>query len=151
MRASEFINENLGMPYPSTYEQDRLPNKTERQERRQAIAYESVSGDAHTAIELANELYQNLNDLKDIFTSKSTIGAGHPHNIQSLRNDIIQLSKEIKELGYVYDPRSPGRIRKAPGKVFEKWSEKYKRSINCSNPKGFSQKAHCQGRKKHKK
>ena len=28
------------------------------------------------------------------------------------------------------------------------WSEKYKKSINCSNPKGFSQKAHCQGRKK---
>jgi hypothetical protein len=32
--------------------------------------------------------------------------------------------------------------------IEEKWSEKYKRSINCSNPKGFSQKAHCQGRKK---
>jgi hypothetical protein len=30
----------------------------------------------------------------------------------------------------------------------EKWSEKYKRSINCSSPKGFSQKAHCAGRKK---
>ena len=30
----------------------------------------------------------------------------------------------------------------------EKWSNKYKRSINCSNPKGFSQRAHCQGRKK---
>ena len=27
------------------------------------------------------------------------------------------------------------------------WSEKYKKSIDCSNPKGFSQKAHCQGRK----
>ncbi len=30
----------------------------------------------------------------------------------------------------------------------EKWSKKYKSSINCSNPKGFSQKAHCAGRKK---
>ena len=28
------------------------------------------------------------------------------------------------------------------------WSEKYKRSIDCDNPKGFSQKAHCQGKKK---
>jgi len=28
------------------------------------------------------------------------------------------------------------------------WSEKYKKSINCDNPKGFSQRAHCQGRKK---
>lgn len=32
--------------------------------------------------------------------------------------------------------------------VNEKWSAKYKRSINCNNPKGFSQRAHCQGRKK---
>lgn len=30
----------------------------------------------------------------------------------------------------------------------EAWSEKYKRSINCNSPKGFSQRAHCQGRKK---
>ena len=30
----------------------------------------------------------------------------------------------------------------------EKWSEKYKRSIDCDNPKGFSQRAHCAGRKK---
>lgn len=32
--------------------------------------------------------------------------------------------------------------------VNEKWSQKYKDSINCSNPKGFSQKAHCAGKKK---
>lgn len=32
--------------------------------------------------------------------------------------------------------------------VNEKWSQKYKSSINCNNPKGFSQRAHCQGRKK---
>jgi len=32
--------------------------------------------------------------------------------------------------------------------ITEKWSNKYKRSINCNNPKGFSQRAHCQGRKK---
>jgi len=31
----------------------------------------------------------------------------------------------------------------------EEWSEKYKSSINCSHPKGFSQKAHCAGKKKH--
>lgn len=32
--------------------------------------------------------------------------------------------------------------------VSEKWSNKYKRSINCDSPKGFSQRAHCAGRKK---
>ena len=35
--------------------------------------------------------------------------------------------------------------------INEKWSEKYKKSIDCNNPKGFSQKAHCQGRKKETK
>jgi len=30
----------------------------------------------------------------------------------------------------------------------EDWSQKYKSSIDCNNPKGFSQKAHCAGKKK---
>jgi len=30
----------------------------------------------------------------------------------------------------------------------EEWSDKYKSSIDCNNPKGFSQKAHCQGKNK---
>ena len=34
------------------------------------------------------------------------------------------------------------------GGVSESWSAKYKKSIDCNNPKGFSQRAHCQGRKK---
>jgi len=33
----------------------------------------------------------------------------------------------------------------------EKWSKKYKKSIDCNNPKGFSQRAHCQGKKKETK
>lgn len=32
--------------------------------------------------------------------------------------------------------------------VNEAWSNKYKRSIDCANPRGFSQRAHCKGRKK---
>ena len=31
------------------------------------------------------------------------------------------------------------------------WSDKYKRSIDCDNPQGFSQKAHCAARKKRQK
>ena len=34
------------------------------------------------------------------------------------------------------------------GGVSEAWSAKYKKSIDCNNPKGFSQRAHCGGRKK---
>jgi hypothetical protein len=38
--------------------------------------------------------------------------------------------------------------RKNPDQFNEGWSDKYKRSIDCSRPKGFSQKAHCAGKKK---
>lgn len=38
---------------------------------------------------------------------------------------------------------------KASEIITEKWSQKYKSSINCSHPKGFSQKAHCAGKRKH--
>lgn len=35
--------------------------------------------------------------------------------------------------------------------ILETWTKKYKKSIDCSNPKGFSQKAHCAGRRKRKR
>lgn len=38
-------------------------------------------------------------------------------------------------------------IRRAT-RTDESWSNSYKKSINCSNPKGFSQKAHCAARRK---
>ena len=57
-----------------------------------------------------------------------------------------------------YEKRAKGASRMGyhsmmayPYRVKETWSDKYKRSINCSNPKGFSQKAHCAGRKKRNK
>ena len=40
------------------------------------------------------------------------------------------------------------RVRKTFGQFQEGWSNKYKKSIDCSNPKGFSQRAHCAGREK---
>jgi hypothetical protein len=41
------------------------------------------------------------------------------------------------------------RLKEAKQRLGEAWSQKYKSSINCSHPKGFSQKAHCAGKKKH--
>jgi len=46
-----------------------------------------------------------------------------------------------------FNKRYPEYLKVKPV-IAEAWSEKYKRSINCSNPKGFSQRAHCRGRKK---
>ena len=44
-------------------------------------------------------------------------------------------------------PFSPGSCMKE-GDIEEDWSQKYKSSIDCNNPKGFSQKGHCAGKKK---
>ena len=59
------------------------------------------------------------------------------------------VEKQLKK----YEKRATGRARMgyAPGYMSypyrvregKKWSKKYKKSINCANPKGFSQKAHC--------
>ena len=50
----------------------------------------------------------------------------------------------------VYKAPPAGNYVPAPKRVSEGWSSKYKKSIDCNNPKGFSQRAHCQGRKKKK-
>ena len=69
-------------------------------------------------------------------------------NIYCIVRKIIYLKKYEKRakaksrMGYHSMMAYPYRVE---GK---KWSKKYKKSINCSNPKGFSQKAHCAGRKK---
>ena len=57
-------------------------------------------------------------------------------SLPNLNNDIML--DNVKYQGMV----------KEDGEMEEKWSEKYKKSIDCSHPKGFSQRAHCQGRKK---
>jgi pyrimidine deaminase RibD-like protein len=59
-------------------------------------------------------------------------------------NKYLQILWSVKKLGlpdsevYVDDHATP---------MEEAWSRKYKKSINCANPKGFSQRAHCAGRK----
>jgi len=56
-----------------------------------------------------------------------------------------------KDKVYNMDEETVFTIRESGESVeeyYEAWSKKYKDSIDCNNPKGFSQKAHCAGRKK---
>ena len=62
---------------------------------------------------------------------------------------------DVNKILKKYEKRAKGKatmgyhsIMAYPYRVKEAWSKKYKKSINCSNPKGFSQKAHCAGRNK---
>ena len=64
----------------------------------------------------------------------------------------IRKKKERIKRGSPERMRKPGekgaptkeQIERAKG---GKWSDKYKRSIDCDNPKGFSQKQHCKSQK----
>ena len=57
--------------------------------------------------------------------------------------------KLVQTVIKMLDTAIPGQaVDESADYLEEKWSAKYKRSINCSNPRGFSQRAHCAGRKK---
>jgi hypothetical protein len=57
-----------------------------------------------------------------------------------IQKEFVRILKEKVNQGDTLEPMDK--------ELGEEWSEKYKKSIDCNNPKGFSQKAHCQGRKK---
>lgn len=58
-------------------------------------------------------------------------------------------SKEVQEYGRWVEE---GKVMiKLMDLIPEEWTKKYKKSIDCSNPKGFSQRAHCAGRRKRKR
>lgn len=64
------------------------------------------------------------------------------------QNDVTAATLPKMMAGYHLTKRYK-KLKEELELVKEKWSQKYKKSINCNNPKGFSQRAHCQGRKKH--
>lgn len=60
-----------------------------------------------------------------------------------------KLTPKEKSIAYAttWKAHNAGKVEEQG--VAEEWSQKYKSGINCSHPKGFSQKAHCAGKKKH--
>jgi hypothetical protein len=79
------------------------------------------------------------------------------HNVRQLQNTlntIVAAYDELNQLRKLGGMRSKGikdedaTVMREGVELMEKWTQKYKNSINCSDPKGFSQKAHCAGKKK---
>ena len=73
--------------------------------------------------------------------------ARDPRYSMSLTKDIRpgEVGRQLKKM-HLAD--SVQKLHEQISTLKEKWSAKYKRSINCNSPQGFSQRAHCQGRKK---
>jgi len=128
-----------------------------------------ISKQNETDIEESNELKGGVSDGKTLMdlakkhayddstdsTSKEKIMSMFKELKSQLRKGIeveMEHSKDeskAREIAMDHiseDPKYYDKLTKM--EMDEKWSQKYKDSIDCSNPKGFSQRAHCQGRKK---
>jgi hypothetical protein len=70
-----------------------------------------------------------------------------PRYSMSITKDVRpgEVERQVKKM-HLAD--SVQNLKEQIATLKEKWSTKYKRSINCNRPRGFSQRAHCQGRKK---
>jgi hypothetical protein len=92
------------------------------------------------------DLYGDVDaGIRDIFDRK--LGAKKSTDVVNenharIAEKINQLRERIAQL------REVSVEEESADYIEEKWSKKYKRSINCNNPRGFSQRAHCAGRKK---
>jgi len=64
------------------------------------------------------------------------------------KNEMLNQPNYIRNVAPVPANQEDGEHKYYNPDVKEDWSDKYKKSIDCNNPKGFSQKAHCTGRKK---
>jgi hypothetical protein len=73
---------------------------------------------------------------EQVFAGDNPVSVMRENRLAKLKENISLLQDRIRQL------------RDGMDYIDEKWSKKYKNSINCSNPRGFSQKAHCAGRKK---
>jgi hypothetical protein len=73
---------------------------------------------------------------EQVYAGENPVRVMRESRLDRLRENIESLQQRIQQL------------RDGMDYIDEKWSKKYKRSINCASPKGFSQRAHCQGRKK---
>jgi hypothetical protein len=95
-----------------------------------------------------------LQALPNSFPSSSPVNSG----LQSLNAQTFSLanqasaSAEGDKGGPAVVIKTGGRRKRTIKKGGKGWSAKYKKSINCRRPKGFSQRQHCKyGRKKTKR
>jgi len=97
---------------------------------------------------IINSVRKNFNGVENGYESMSNIVKDINKNIPDVKIPKFPEMKEDETKEATASGSAGVFVPPMSGEMEEKWSEKYKKSINCNNPKGFSQRAHCQGRKK---
>jgi len=133
-----------------------FPNKKFSAETLQKF-FEAISQGKYNFVQMAKQPATSLNIQNFISIGEKLMW---PANWQSYPNNAGKVAKQATDArdkwlaqqtkgAFIVGSGHLLQVSKLTNKpIVEKWSNKYKKSINCSNPKGFSQKAHCAGRKK---
>ena len=127
-------------------EAKRIPRK--KGQHRQSSSHSDLYTDENPKGTIKGLKFATVKDAEASVRKIKGSGKSHAHKIQAA----VAMEQRAREMGKksaagVY--RSfINAMKKKTKKKNEGWSQKYKRSIDCNNPKGFSQKAHCAGRKK---
>lgn len=82
-----------------------------------------------------SEKLQSMFDVNDNLEDWVKAKLNHACDYVATVRDYLKFYRDEKEAGTSDD------------QIDEKWTNKYKKSIDCSNAKGFSQKAHCKARR----
>jgi hypothetical protein len=91
--------------------------------------------------------FATTEDAKASVSKIKSSSRSHAHKIQAAIA-MEQRAKVMGKAGVAAVYRSfINSMKEKTKEMREDWSNKYKKSIDCNNPKGFSQKAHCQARK----
>jgi hypothetical protein len=101
-----------------------MPSKSKAQQKFMSLVYALKKGDVKPS-DVSQDVIDAAKSMKtkDVKDFASTKHKGLPNKVEMELEALIN-------------------------KIDEEWSDKYKKSIDCNNPKGFSQRAHCQGKKK---
>jgi len=98
------------------------------------------------------EFAKHLDEPREIGKKKKRLSSSELKKVKDkafeVYKEMLNLPNYIRNQAPVPDNQEDGEHRYYNPDVKEDWSDKYKRSIDCNNPKGFSQKAHCAGRAK---
>ena len=109
------------------------------------IRKEYIAGNDSDREQIIADLYGDMDaGIRDIFDRK--LGTAQP--VKMVSESRARIAEKINQLRERIAQLKEYTVEEDPDYIEEKWSQKYKRSINCNNPKGFSQRAHCAGRKK---
>jgi len=141
----QFVIQKLGLPKPPSIKLIRNPKLASQRKSfggyQPGIGIEIVIGNRHVmdvCRTLAHELVHYKQDVKGELNARSGEDGSPEENEANAKAAVIMR---------LWGKMNPDLFQRA-ALLAEAWSQKYKKSINCANPKGFSQRAHCQGRKK---